>query len=63
MLKNTVLDPLCFLILQLSLLLSDTQIIAEKILPSVVDTISGLGSESSPFVPEVVMLATKLENV
>lgn len=37
--------------------------IAEKSLPSIVDSISGLGSESSPFVPEVVVLATKLENV
>lgn len=57
-----MLDPLYFLILQLNLLLADSQMIAEKSLPSVVDSISELGSESSPFVSEVLVLATKLEN-
>lgn len=58
-----MLNPMCFLILQLNLLLAASQMIAGKSLPSVVGSISGLGSESSPFVPEVILLATKLQSV
>lgn len=61
--KLTVPGPLCFLILWLNLLLADSLITAEKSLPSVVDSVSGLRSESSPFLPEVVALATKPENI
>lgn len=57
-----MLHPLRFLILQLNLLLADSQMVAEKSLPSLEDSVSGRGSESS-FVSEVVVLAAKLENL